>query len=378
MCVNRKVTDQGPPLVRAGKMQARAARVASRRLASADLRPRFLAGLSAAVAAVLSLAACGGSSSSGTSTTASGKTPLVVVWNSPPDATYLPLLMAINSLKSQGYDISTETVSGADVATQALAANRAQFTTNQVAAEASAAAHGAPVKIIEATASNPAVWVTAQGYQNCSSLTGKPVGIFGPASASTYTKEMDYYFQKSCPSVKPTLVTIPDSGLRAQAMANGRIVASVLADSDALNLTQKLDPKHHYNVVSLTKTFPGLADTYLYANQNVVKSDPAAVAALVQADLQSVRKIYQNPSVLPSLLKKYYGTSSSAPTLASAQQAVSEKIWYANGGLDSAGMSGLVASMKVFKLPGSAGALVDKQPLDSALKQVGQSGLTSR
>jgi ABC-type nitrate/sulfonate/bicarbonate transport system substrate-binding protein len=377
MSVNPKVIGQSPPLRRPGKMPTATSRAASQRPVPA-IRRRFLGSFSAAVASVLAVAACGGPGSSSTSTTASGKTPLVLVWNSTPDVTDLPLLMAINSLKSQGYDISAETVSGADVATQALAANRAQFTTNQIAAEASAAAHGAPVKIIEATASNPAVWVTAQGYQNCASLTGKPVGIFGPASASTYTQEMDYYFGKFCPNVKPSLVTIPDSGLRAQAMANGRIVASVLADSDALSLTQKLDPKHHYNVVPLTRTFPGLADTYLYANSSVLKSDPAAVVALVKADLQNVRKIYQDPSSLPSLIEKYYGTSSSAPTLTSGQQAVSGKTWYANGGLDAAGVSGLVASMKMFELPGNPRTFVDQQPLTSALKQIGQSGLTSR
>lgn len=300
----------------------------------------------------------------------------VVAWNSPPDVTYLPLLMAIHDVQQQGYDLKTETVSGANTATEALASNRAQFTSNQITAEAAAAAKGAPIKIVLATASNPTDWVTASGYEDCNKLTGKPVGIFGPAASSSYTQLMNYYFEKFCPNVKPKLVTIPDSGLRAQALANGQIVATVLASSDATNLVTKLDTKHHYNVVNLAQTFPGLGDTYLYANTNVTQSAPGVVQALVTADLKSVRQIYANPSTVAALIKQYYTDSASMPSLASAQQAVKDKVWHANGGLDSKGIDGLSASLKVFSLPGKASSLVNSTFVNGALKALGSSSDT--
>jgi ABC-type nitrate/sulfonate/bicarbonate transport system substrate-binding protein len=285
--------------------------------------------------------------------------------------------MGIAKLKQEGYNISTETVSGATVASEALAANRGQFTSNQAAAEAAAANKGAAIKIILATTNNPTDWVTAPGYENCSSLSGKPVGIYA-LTGSSYTQEMQYYFQKNCPGVKADLVTIPDSGLRAQALANKRIVASVLATSDADALTSKLAPSTKWNVVSLSKAFPGLGDTYLYANGAVLEKDPQAAAALVQADLQGVRQIYANPSSVAGLVKTYFGTSSAAPSSASATQALVSKLWYANGGLGATGVAGLKASLKVFQVPGNAQSLVDQTPLQTALTAIGRSSTTAR
>ncbi len=219
--------------------------------------------------------------------------------------------MAIANLKQQGYQVSTETVSSATVASEALAANRGQFTSNQAAAEAEAAAKGADIKIVLATTDNPTDWVTTPAYKSCNSLTGQPVGVYA-LTGSSYTSLMDYYFKKFCPKVKPDIVTIPDSGLRAQAMANGKIVGTVLATSDADSLTSKLAPTKKWNVVSMSKTFPGLGDTYLYANGTVIKQDPQGVEALLTADLKAVRELYTHPGQIAGLVKTYFGTGTSA------------------------------------------------------------------
>jgi hypothetical protein len=324
------------------------------------------------------LSALAASSASAAETTAAAKAyPMTFVWNSEPDVTYLPLLMAMAELKKQGYKIATQTVSSATVASEALAANRGQFTSNQAAAEAEAAAKGADIKIVLATTDNPTDWVTEPGYQKCASLTGKPVGVYA-LTGSSYTSEMDYYFKKFCPSVKPNIVTIPDSGLRAQAMANNKIVATVLATSDADSLTSKLAPSTKWNVVSLSKTFPGLGDTYLYANGTVLKQDPLGVQTLLAADLKAVRQIYSHPSQIPGLVKTYFGTGSTAPPASSAVQAEQGLLWYANGGLDASGLQGLNSSLKVFDTPGNASKLVAGASLKAVLKQIGKSKATPR
>jgi ABC-type nitrate/sulfonate/bicarbonate transport system substrate-binding protein len=317
-------------------------------------------------------------STAGASDTSDAKSyPMKFIWNSPPDVTYLPLLMAIGQLKSQGYNVSTAMVSSATVASETLAANRGQFTSNQAAAEAEAAAKGADIKIILATTDNPTDWVTSAAYKNCSSLTGQPVGVYA-LTGSSYTSMMDYYFKKYCPKVKPDIVTIPDSGLRAQAMANGKIDGTVLATSDAEGLTTKLAPKTKWNVVSMSKIFPGLADTYLYANGTILKEDPQGVQALLAADLKAVRQLYAHPGKIGGLVKKYFGTGSDAPTPASAVQAAQGKLWYSNGGLDSDGLKGLNATLQVFKAPGNASKLVSGASLKSVLKQIGHSTATPR
>lgn len=340
---------------------------------------RAVGAAAVAAAVALSLAACG-SSKPGNSGGDSGKSAsLTVVWNSTPDVTYLPMLMAVHQMKKQGYNINAQTVSGADVAAQALASNRAQFTADNITGAAAAVAHGAGIKIVAVQSANEAAWVTAPGYEDCNKLTGKSVGIFGPAAASGYTKEMDLYFKRHCPNVKPHLVTIPDSSLRAQAMANHQIVATVLAISDAGTLTKKLDPSGHYNVTPMSKEFPGLADNYIYANSSVLKNDPAAVTAFVADTLKATRQIYadaNNTAAFSKLLSTYL--SAKSYTAESAKSTLDAKIWYANGGLDQQGTKGLAETLKVFQLPGTAKSLIDNAPMQAALKQVGTSQLTQR
>lgn len=328
--------------------------------------------------ALTTVAACG-SSGGGNKSSDPKSQKLTVVWNSTPDVTYLPMLMAVAQMKKDGYNISAETVSGADVAAQALASNRAQFTADNITGAAAAVAHGAGIKIVAATQANEAAWVTSPGYEDCNKLTGKSVGIFGPAAASGYTKEMDLYFSKHCPNVKPHLVTIPDSSLRAQAMANKQIVATVLAVSDADTLQKKLDPNTHYTETRFSEAFPGLADNYLFANTSVLKSDPQAVATFVADTLKATRQIYSqagNTSAFSKLLSTYL--SAKSYTADSATSTLDAKIWYANGGLDQAGVSGLTQTLKVFKLPGTASNLIDNSPLQQALKQIGTSQDTTR
>jgi hypothetical protein len=287
--------------------------------------------------------------------------------------------MAVAQMKKDGWNITAQTVSGADVAAQALASNRAQFTDDNITGAAAAVAHGAGIKIVAASSANEAAWVTAPGYSDCNSLNGKSVGIFGPAAASGYTKEMDLYFSKHCPNVKPHLVTIPDSSLRAQAMANKQIVATMLAISDADTLQKTLDPKTKYTVTEMSAAFPGLADNYLYANTNVLKSDPTAVETFVADSLTAVRQVYadaSNTAAFTKLLSTYL--SAKSYTAASATSTLAAKIWYANGGLDSQGTAGLTQTLKVFQLPGTASSLIETSAAQQALKQVGSSKDTDR
>lgn len=294
---------------------------------------------------------------------------VVVGWNSTPDVQYLPVLMAIDSLNENGYNIETQTLSGPDVTAQALGSNRVQFSHNNVTGVANAVKQGAPIKLISTTSANPAAWVTKPEFEDCQSLDGEPVGIFGPAASSGYTKQMDLYFKKNCPGIGPKLVTIPDSALRSQALASGQIVASVLALSDAASLTEKLDPGGDYLITELKDEFPGLADNYLYANEDVIEDNPALVSALVTAELEAVRQIYDNPSEYEDLLKEHMDPETY--TAESAEAALKSKTWYVDGGFDETGLSGLEDTLEVFQLPGSTNSLVERGFVDDAMDELG-------
>lgn len=328
-----------------------------------------------ALSTTLLAAACGGSGGSGGNAAGgsgdSGKsTPLVIAWNSTPDVSYEPLLAAIDTLKKQGYNISAQTLSGADVVAQALATNRADMTYNNVTGVANAVAKGVPIKIVSDGSANDVAWVVKSGYEDCNKLNGQPVGIFGPAASSGYTKQMLAYFKQKCPDVQPNYVTIPDSSLRAQALAHGQIVGTMLVRSDAESLQKKLDPNGKYTVSLMKKTFPGLSDNYIFATESAIKGKSAAITAFIKAELDAVKKFYSDPNALQSAIKTDLGDKAYDPE--SAQSSVQTKLWYADGDLDQAGKNGLDQTLQLFGLPGSSAQLIDRSLLDKALKGTGK------
>lgn len=333
------------------------------------------------VVGLAALTACG-SGGGGAKRNQGGKsagidtTSITIAWNSTPDVAYLPMLMAIDAMRKQGYHVSATTLAGAPEAAQALATDRAQFTEDNITGAAGAVKQGAPIKAVGVISANEAVWVVRDSYSDCSQLSGKSVGIFGPAAVSGYTKQMNLYFKKNCPNAHPNLVTIPDSPLRAQAMANGQIDATVLSIGDAEHLIQTTNGKQKFKIVPFNTEFPGLADNYFYASLKTITKHPSVVTTFLADEMKAARQIYDAPSSYSALLSKYLKPDQY--TKESADVELHSKLWYTNGGLDKVGISGLTETLSAFALPGTASALTDNGPLNRALAQIGRSSLTKR
>jgi ABC-type nitrate/sulfonate/bicarbonate transport system substrate-binding protein len=321
------------------------------------------------------LAACsssgsGSGGSGGGGTSAAGgvdKSHVVVAWNSTPDEAYLPLLMAIDDMNKQGFSVEAKTLSGSDISFQSLATNNIQFTADSLPPGALSVSQGAPIDIVATRNANLVVWVADAAYEDCSKLSGKPVGIYSETGG--YTVLMKLYFDKHCPGVKPNYVTIPDSPVRAQAVATGRLFGTALGLPDALAL-QKKYPNKHFFVLPLKEDLPGVGDEYVYTNQQTAKSHPAIVQALIAAQLKAIRSIYQSPDSLDALVKQYLPSAADSSV---AKQFVEQHIWYANGGLNGPGLQN---TLKAFNLPGDPAKLQDTAPLQAAVAKIGPSSVT--
>ncbi len=330
---------------------------------------------SAAPSSATSAASGSGTSGAGASAAGSGgaaapevdPTPVTIAWNSTPDEAYLPLLMAIDDLNSQGYSVQAQTLSGSDISFQSMATNAIQFTADSLPPGALSVAQGAPIKIIGTRNANLVVWVADAAYEDCSKLEGQPVGIYSETGG--YTVLMKLYFEKNCPGVNPQYVTIPDSPVRAQAVATGNLAGTALGLSDALAL-QKQYPDKNFVVVPLKEDLPGVGDEYVYTNAATLADHPAIAQALLTAQLEAIRQIYEDPASLDGLVKKYLPSVTDTSV---AQQFVDDKIWYANGGL---GSPGLQNTLQAFDLPGSPDDLQDTAPLDATIAVIGTSDAT--
>lgn len=296
-------------------------------------------------------------------------TKFVVGWSSTPDEKYLPYLMAIDAMTEAGYQVSGTQVASDDILYQGLTSNDIQAGMGGASQVANAVAAGVPIKIVETRSSTDAVYVAANAYSDCSTLANQPVGIYSPQAILTLF--MEQYFSQNCPGVNYTAVTIADSGLRAQAMEQGQIVATVLGLSDAIALDANNPGK--FTEVSFGQTLPGIGDAYLVANQSTLSDHAGLVEAWVAANLKAIRDVYQaDDATLAGLETKYFPDAKDDSILKSLRDA---KLWQANGGLAG---DGLTQTLSLFKLPGDRATLVDDGPLTAALAEVGSSTLTDR
>lgn len=291
---------------------------------------------------------------------------VVVGWQSTPDEIYLPLLMAIDAMKEQGYNISARQFASTDVTFQGLASNSIQFTADSLQALGQGVAAGVQVRGISTRNANGVVYVASREYEDCSKLDGKPVGIYSPQAA--YTVLMNLYFEATCAGVAPTMVTIPDSPLRAQAVAEGQIFATTLGLPDAVTLEAQNPGK--FFMVALGAALPGIGDEYVIANTQTLTDHPTIAAALVAEQLKAVRALYDDPTAATAIAKKYFPDAKDDKVV---QQLIKDKLWYANGGLDG---PGLVNTLKGFGLTGDKATLIDDGPAKAALETIGKSDLT--
>jgi len=306
--------------------------------------------------------------SSSAATTPIDNTKTLFVFNSTPQEQDLPELMAIDAMKSQGYDISTKQLDGSVLPFQALASNQGQLTGASLPEGALAVQAGSTVKIITARNQNQVVWVADDKFKDCSKLSGQKVGIYSETGG--YTILMKLYFAKACPNVKPTYVTIPDSPVRAQAVATGKIAGTALGLPDAIAL-QQANPNGTFFVLPLSTEIPGVGDEYVYANSQTLKDHPTIAQAFVTEQLKAIRQLYgDDDAALADLVKKYLPDAKSADVLKSM---VKSKLWYANGGLSG---PGLEATLKGFSLTQTPDQLQDTTALDAALQKISKSDLT--
>jgi ABC-type nitrate/sulfonate/bicarbonate transport system substrate-binding protein len=335
--------------------------------------PRRVPAFVATMAMVLvATAACGGGddSSSGTDKAAGSKidtAKTVYVMNSTPDETNLPVLMAIDAMKAAGYDLSIKQLEGSNLPFQALSSNQAQLTGASLPEGALSVEAGAPVRIVSTRNANQVVWVARNEFKDCADLDGEKVGIFSETGG--YTVLMRLYFKKACPDVKPRYVVIPDSPLRAQAVAENKLAGTTLGLSDAVAL-QDANPDGEFFLLPLSGEIPGVGDEYVYSNQQTLKDHPTIVARFVEEQLKATRQLYAEPDRLASIVAKLL-PDAKGPKVAQAM--VDAKLWYANGGLDGPGMKDTLAG---FELPGAPSDLTDPTPMTTALESAGKSDAT--
>ncbi|HEY8691327.1 MAG TPA: ABC transporter substrate-binding protein [Chloroflexota bacterium] len=304
-------------------------------------------------------------------------TPIALGNNSSPDQAYLPILMALDTLKQQGFNVQPNVdFKSTQLGFQALQNNQIQLSSSGVTDPATAIDKGLKIKVIDARANNAWSLVTTNSIATCDQLNGKKMGLFSTTGISTaYVK---IYLQTTCPKAQPNNVIIPDSVLRRQALEAGQIDASPLEGGDVVRIMAD-KPGQFRVLANFSETLPGIGRDVVVSNETMINDHPAVVQAFVKAHLEAIRAIYKDPSTLPQLDGKYLKLGDSAAAI--AKQYADTKVWCANGGLGGDDVQkelDLFGGQYTFTPANmKAAQLTDTKALDQVLAQIGKSDATA-
>ena len=208
----------------------------------------------------------------------------------------LPMLMTIDKLNGEGWNIDTKIFSDQALQTEALLSNEVQFTSGNPIAALTAIQLGAPLALVGERSANDWIVVAQEGIQSCADLAGKKVPYQSEASVSTYM--LKTFVEQEC-GVEPSYFILEGSANRAAAMVGGQIDATIVQVEDWLVATQGQDTSAHV-LADIKSTLPNLTTaTYTVARPWLEENSEllsAFLAHLLQtnrsanADLTSLRQ----------------------------------------------------------------------------------------
>ncbi|HVB76266.1 MAG TPA: ABC transporter substrate-binding protein [Candidatus Nitrosotalea sp.] len=322
------------------------------------------------------VAACGGSTPAATSKTSVDTTSFGFGADSTPDESYLPILMALDQMRKDGYNVpATTQLNGTSLVIQAVANDQLQLFGSGVIQVATAIKKGIPLTAISARNNNTWSLVTTSDITSCSQLSGKKVAIF--STGGTSTAYLKIYFAKNCPSVKPTYLIIADSTLRRQALENGQVVAAPLEGADTVSIVNSNPSKFHV-LASMAKELPGVGRDVVTTSPTFVKDHPSILKAFVKDQLLATRSLYKSPALVRTETAKYFNYGAQADAI--GKFFTSTQQWCANGGLQTATMDNQLQTFEsAGKIPAgvTTSQVVNDSIVKAVLKQIGTSSATT-
>lgn len=286
----------------------------------------------------------------------------------------VPYLVAIEAMTASGYDISLQQLASNDLGLAALATNQIQmWGTGPV--EWSRVVGQAPIKLVTARANNGWQLISTADITSCAQLDGQKLGLFNLTGISTAYPMA--YFQQNCPDMKPEIVLIPDSGLRAQAMAADELKATPLQADDAVKLLDEYPGKFKV-LANFSQDLAEIGRDYVGTNLTMVDQHPTILREFIKQHLLAIRSFYEDPAVAIAAAEKHLEIGNDAELVTNFF--IEQQLWCANGGLEDGNLASTLTYFGEFGLiePGlSAANFLAPGPLTDVLTEIGKSDATA-
>jgi ABC-type nitrate/sulfonate/bicarbonate transport system substrate-binding protein len=252
-----------------------------------------------------------------TTTAAQEPTSLVAVHGSSPDFIALVPAAAWDVLTEEGVEVDQQYVEDGSIAIQALAQGEAQVATN-IGVNVGLLAVQEGASIIDVMATQRPTWalVSRNEIASIEDLAGLTMGVHGETS---FTKAIADFYDREY-SLGMTQLIIPGSEVRAEALANDQIDASVIDFPDIVRL-EATYPDSFVVLATIGETLPDLIEQDIWMNAAWIEENPELAQQVVTALVQGIRNLRddheyalslasellpdEDPAVLSELITEY-------------------------------------------------------------------------
>jgi len=240
----------------------------------------------------------------------------------------IPLRIALDTLREEGYVVETTEYARWDLVTSELASGALDIAPSSHQTAWAAIAQGAAIRAVIDSRRNPYLIACKAEITTCDDLLGKSIAY--STTSNVLAALANGYFRRNCPGAEPPITLIPSSSNRMAALLSGEIDAALLDEEDALQLDREAPGKFHV-LRYLAEEFPQVVTGAFYVHSDFAASHPDIVKDFVKALLQANRRV-QDPQVLRAAIERYL--SGDANAQANAEAYLAHKAWEVNGGLD--------------------------------------------
>jgi ABC-type nitrate/sulfonate/bicarbonate transport system substrate-binding protein len=245
------------------------------------------------------------------------------------DVRDVPVLMAIDDVRAQGYPTEIRHVPGPPLVEDLLARGELDIGVTNYQTMWSAIAKGADVRSIAEFVGPTTVLAARRSIDACAALDGRPMGVYAPTGLSQILVQT--YLVRRCAGAAPRLIVLEESSSRVAALMAGRLDAAVIPGEAFVRL-ELAAPGRFHALMTHRKEFPEMRIDGFHVRRSWAAEHPQAVRDFIRAVLLAQRLVTGSPEVLFAEARKRIGLDERT-TRAVADTHLKMRIWDPDGGL---------------------------------------------
>jgi ABC-type nitrate/sulfonate/bicarbonate transport system substrate-binding protein len=284
----------------------------------------------------------------------------------------VPPLMALESLREQGYTTEAVSIPRAELIVEALLRGDLEVGAVTPTTLWAAIAKGADLRTIAARSTRVSRLVARREIQTCRDLQDRSVAFNN--LGNTDKAMFDAYLRQHCPDVTPRIVVIADSANRTAALQAGRIDSAELVELDHWLYLEDNEPGRFNVLLDFATEFPGLGMSSFAVRSDWARQNPESVKDFLRALLMVYRRVAATPLLLQEeSAKRLFLSPAEAERLTGASLAAN--VWDVNGGLTEANVQATIDFLTgTGSLPTGMRAedVADLTYLDAVLDEIGR------